>query len=295
MAASFLTMALYGALELGGTKTLAAVGTTPEDLSEPLRIPTTDPESTLSAVIQHFRGFDLDAIGIASFGPIELREDNPAYGSITSTPKPGWPNTRVVAAISESLSLPIGFDTDVNGAALGEGAWGAAVGLSDFVYITAGTGIGGGAVVKGQSVTALGHPEMGHMIVSRAPEDAFAGRCPYHGDCLEGMASGPALEDRFGPLEARQNPSVARDIAAHYLAQAVRNIVYLLAPQRIIIGGGVSVMDGFHDRVRSELTAQLAGYPPIDEVSQPDFVTAPGLGDRSGLAGGLILARDART
>lgn len=288
-------MALYGALELGGTKTLAAVGTSPDDLSDPLRVPTSDPDTTLAAVVEHLRGFDLEAVGIASFGPVELRQTNPAYGSITSTPKPGWSNTDVFGAVADVLGVRVGIDTDVNAAALGEGEWGAAVGLSDFVYITVGTGIGGGAVVGGQSLVAQGHPEMGHMTVLRAPGDSYAGRCPYHGACLEGMACGPALEDRFGPVETRENPAMALGLAANYLAQAVRNIVYLLAPQRVIIGGGVSAMRGFHERVREELIDQLAGYPPVQELAHPGFVTAPGLGDRSGLAGALVLARNALT
>lgn len=284
-------MALYGAVELGGTKTLAAVGTTAANMSEIIRIPTSDPDATLGAVIAHFRQFPIDSIGIASFGPVELRPGHESFGTITSTPKPGWSHADVAGAFSDAFGLPLAIDTDVNGAALGEGEWGAATGLSDFVYITVGTGIGGGAVVNGRTLIALGHPEMGHVPVTPLPGDDFPGRCPYHGGCLEGMASGPALEDRFGPLETRSETTEPRDLAVGYLAQGLRTFVYTLAPQRIIVGGGVSESPEFHAHLRRELGEQLAGYPQIAEHHGDDFVVAPGLGGRSGLAGALVLAR----
>lgn len=286
-------MALYGAVELGGTKTLAAIGTAADDMSEIVRIPTAEPESTLGSVIAHFQKFPIDSVGIASFGPVELRPGHESFGTITSTPKPGWAHTPVAGTFSDALGVPVGIDTDVNGAALGEGEWGAAVGLSDFVYITVGTGIGGGAIVNGRPLIAMGHPEMGHVPVRPLPGDDFPGRCPYHGACLEGVASGPALDDRFGPVEKRSDPGRARDLAAHYVAQGLRAIVYTLAPQRIIVGGGVSEIPGFHEHLREELVDQLSGYPSIAEHEWDSFVVPPGLGDRSGLAGALVLARGA--
>jgi len=285
-------MALYGALELGGTKTLVAVGTAPADLTEPLRIPTTDPEPTLTAAIEHLARHRVDSVGVASFGPVELRPGHKSYGAVTTTPKPGWPMTDVLGIVSTGLDVPAAIDTDVNGAAIGEGKWGAAAGLTDFVYVTVGTGVGAGAVIDGKPLIAQGHPEMGHMTVVPAEGDDYAGRCPFHGGCLEGMASGPAIEDRFGPVGMRADDR-PRDLAAHYVAQGARNIVYALAPQRVIIGGGVSAMAGFHRRVRQELAEQLNGYPPITETGSDDFIAPPGLGDLSGLAGALLLARAA--
>jgi fructokinase len=286
-------MPLYGAVELGGTNTLVAVGTSPTDLSTPQRIPTTDPGATLGSVVEHLNRFQLDSVGIASFGPVELRPYHDSYGVITTTPKPSWAQTPVLETIGDGVEVPVAIDTDVNGSALGEGLWGAGVGLTDFVYITVGTGVGGGAVVRGSTLTGLGHPEMGHVIVTPADGDDYPGRCPYHGVCLEGMASGPALEDRFGPPDSRDAETPARDLAAHYIAQGLRNIVYTLAPQRIIIGGGVSTMNGFHDQTHAELTDQLAGYPPFPEYEQSDFIVPPGLGELSGLAGALVLAQEA--
>jgi fructokinase len=283
-------MAPFGTVELGGTKTLVATGTTPDDLTSPRRIPTEDPETTLGLVVEQLAGEAIEAVGVASFGPIELRPDHPGYGSITRTPKPGWSGTPVLRELTDALGLPVGLDTDVNGSALGEGRWGAAEGLSDFVYLTVGTGIGGGAIAGGSVLGGVSHPEMGHTVVEPHPDDRYPGRCPYHGGCLEGMASGPALEDRFGPVGEWAGESEAMALAVHYLAQVLRNIVYTMAPQRVIVGGGVSSMTGFHEHLRAALASQLQGYPGLLEFTAADYLVAPGLGDRSGLAGGLVLA-----
>lgn len=286
-------MSRLGTIELGGTKTLVAAGNSPEDMSKPLRIPTTDPEMTLARAIEHLSGLEVEALGIASFGPVELRWGHPDYGTIVSTPKPGWSGARVLDVLGDGLGVPAVIETDVNGAALGEGRWGAAKGLTDFVYITVGTGIGGGSVVNGRIAGGLGHSEMGHVVVQPHPDDDFPGRCPYHGTCLEGMANGPALEDRFGPPDTWHDTSAAVELISFYLAQALRDLVYVVSPQRIIVGGGVSRIEKFHSRVRAQLLDQLAGYPGIDEYGSEDYVVAPGLGDRSGLAGGLVLAESA--
>ena len=286
-------MSLYGAVEIGGTKTLVATGTTATDLSEPFRIATTDPKTTLDAVVRHLSDVPIDAVGVASFGPIELRPGHPAFGRITNTPKAQWGNADVLGVITDSLDLPAGIDTDVNGAARGEGRWGAAVNLSDFVYVTIGTGIGGGAVAGGRTIGGLSHPELGHMTVEAHPEDDYPGRCPYHGNCLEGMTSGPALEDRYGPYASWGEGTGALELAVYYVAQGLRNLVYILAPQRVIVGGGVARIEGFHTVLGSALVDQLAGYPPVSDYESPGFVVAPGLGDRSSLAGGLILAAEA--
>lgn len=280
-------MAVYGSVELGGTKTLVGSGTHPDHLA-PISIPTTGPEETLAAVIDILRG--VDAVGIASFGPLELQQGADGYGMVTTTPKPGWLGARVLEVIREGVGVPAGIDTDVNGAALGETRWGAGQGLHTVVYVTVGTGIGGGAVVDGSTLRPLGHPEMGHLVVRRMPGDDYPGRCPYHGDCLEGMASGPALADRYGPHGEWDEDAIR--LASFYLAQGLRDIVYVLAPQRVIVGGGVSRMEGFHDGLQDALVQELAGYPGLSEHGAY-FVVPPGLGGLSGLAGGLVLAESA--
>ena len=285
---------LLGSIEAGGTKWNCAVGTGPEDIHGETRIATTTPGETLDAVVRFLSPHaSMEAIGVASFGPVELRPDHYEYGHITSTPKPHWAGTDVVGTLTRAFHVPVGFDTDVNGAALGEGRWGAAQGLDTFAYLTVGTGIGGGAVVNGQVTHGLVHPEMGHVSVPRHPTDDFPGRCPFHGDCFEGMASGPAIIDRWGRSPSELTGDVrsqALEIEGHYIAEGLRSIVYTLAPQRIIVGGGVSKMEGLFPFIRSALTASLAGYPGLREHREGDFVVPPGLGDRSGIAGGFALA-----
>lgn len=283
---------IYGTVEMGGTKTSCAIGSSPDDLSRELTIPTTDPGETLRRVIDHLASGSAEAVGIASFGPIELRRAHPEYGHMRVTPKEGWTGVDVVGPFSEALGVPIGFDTDVNGAVLGEWSWGAGRGLGSIVYVTVGTGIGGGALVDGRPIHGLGHPEMGHITVRRHPDDDYPGACPVHGDCLEGLAGGPAIEGRHGvPGERLTGHDLTRAIGleAFYLAQMASDMVYTLAPERIIFGGGVSEMPGLVDRVGAGLASELAGYPGLAE-HEDGFVVPPGLGRLSGLAGGLILA-----
>jgi fructokinase len=279
-----------GLVEIGGTKTLVSSGTAPDDITEPVRIDTTDPESTLGAIIDALAETEAAAIGIATFGPVELRRELPGYGSITKTPKRGWEGLPILARVQDAVGVPVRIETDVNAAALGEGSWGAATGLSDFVYITVGTGIGGGAVVAGELVAGTGHPEMGHVTVRRLPGDDYPGRCPYHGDCLEGLASGPALTDRFGPSQGWDAETVRLTVS--YLAQGLRAIVYLLVPQAVVVGGGVSALPGFHAALGDALLAELSGYPGQGDHEE-GFVLAPALGERSALSGCLLVARRA--
>jgi fructokinase len=280
---------------MGGTKTSCALGTSPYDLSPVLTVPTTDPAETLGRVIDHLSAGSPKAVGIASFGPVELRPTHPRYGRITVTPKVGWSGVDVVGPVQDALGVPVGFDTDVNGAALGEWKWGAGKGFDSVVYVTVGTGIGGGALVAGEPIHGLGHPEMGHISVRRHPDDDYEGGCPLHGDCLEGLASGPAIEARHGVTADRlggEELSRALGIEAFYLAQMMRDLVYILAPERIIMGGGVSQMPGLVERVGEDLSTGLSGYPGLDE-HESGFVVPPGLGPLSGIAGGLILAGQA--
>jgi fructokinase len=292
---------IYGAVEAGGTKFVCAVGTAPDDLREERRFPTTEPEDSLAETIAFFEQWTqrygpLRAIGVASFGPVELRRGQTAYGHITTTPKPRWSDTDIVGPLADALRVPIGFNTDVNGAALGEGRWGAAAGLRTFVYLTVGTGIGGGAVVNGEVAEGLVHAEMGHVSVRRLADDDFPGICPFHGDCLEGMAAGPAVAARW--LQPAQNlEGLERDqavsVEAHYLAEGVRNVVYTIAPERVIIGGGITEMPGLFPEIRRKLAATLNGYPGLPEHETDDFVVPPGLGNLAGIAGAIVLAEAA--
>lgn len=290
-----------GAIEAGGTKFVCLVGSDPGHIVAKARVSTGEPAETLAQVIAFFReavaaGGPLDAVGIASFGPVELRRSHPRYGFITTTPKPGWSGIDVVGPVEAALDVPVGFDTDVNGAALGEGRWGAAQGLDTFVYLTVGTGIGGGGVVGGRVAHGLVHAEMGHVSVPRQPGDGFAGVCPFHGDCLEGMASGAAVAARWGrPAEQLTGEELRRAVEweAAYLAAGLRNIVYTIAPQRIVIGGSVAGLPGLFPLMRACLVKALAGYPGLPEHAADDFVLPAALGPLAGPAGALVLAQSA--
>jgi fructokinase len=287
-----------GAVEAGGTKFVCLLGSSPDDIVARARIPTgDDPARTLAAVVDFFAAHPAPAaVGIASFGPVELRPDHPQYGHITSTPKPGWRDVDLVGPIRSALRVPVGFDTDVAGAALGEGRWGAAQGLGTFVYMTVGTGIGAAAVVGGRLAVGLGHAEMGHISVPRQPGDTYPGGCPYHGDCLEGMAAGGAIAARFGrPAEQLDGADLKQAVEweAGYLAAGLRNIVYTLFPERVVIGGSVPQLPGLFPLVRSSLLQMLAGYGSLPEHEAEDFVSPAGLGGLAGPAGALVLAENA--
>lgn len=286
---------LYGAIEAGGTKFVCAVGTGPHDLRSTTRIATTTPEETL----RHVRAFfeaqpTLTALGVGSFGPVDLQPTSPTYGYITSTPKPGWQNTDLAQHLQRELKVPVAFDTDVNAAAIGEHRWGAAQGIGSCLYITVGTGIGGGALVNGEPVQGLVHPEMGHLIIPHdRTRDPYAGFCPFHGDCLEGLAAGPALLDRWGkPAEALPPDHPAWALEAHYLALALVNLILTLSPERIILGGGVMHQEVLFPMIRTEVQTLLNGYvkaPAITDTIEA-YIVPPGLGDQAGILGALALA-----
>ncbi len=289
---------MFGAIEAGGTKFICGIGTGPEDLKI-VQIPTTIPESTIAKAISFFRESkqSIRAIGIGSFGPVDLHSESPTFGHITSTPKPGWRDYNIAGAIGGSLKVPVGFDTDVNASALGEGRWGAAVGLTDFLYLTVGTGIGGGAVVGGSILHGLVHSEMGHIRIPHALSmDPFIGNCPFHGDCLEGLASGPAMQARWGmapeKLPARH---AGWALEAHYLALGLVSWICTLSPQRIIIGGGVMQQPHLFFTIRKELAALLNGYIQTPELMDrlDSYIVPPKLGNRAGVLGALVLAERA--
>jgi fructokinase len=294
---------LLGGVELGGTKCIGLLGTGPGDIRTRTAIPTgDDPEATLSRIQQFLREAiaahgPIRALGVASFGPVDLTRGSPTYGCITSTPKPGWRNTRVADRLAQALDVPVAFDTDVNGAALAEGRWGAARDLADFAYVTVGTGIGVGLVSGGSLVHGFGHPELGHVRVARKAGDDWPGVCSFHGDCVEGLASGGALAARTG-LPAHQVPAEhpAWQPAAHALAQLLHIVVLATAPRRILIGGGVvESRPELLTRIRRELLSSLNGYWDLQALvgGIERYVMPPGLGPLAGPLGALALAADA--
>ena len=291
-------MALWGGIEAGGTKFVCAVGTGPDDIRHEIRYPTGSPDETLATAVEFFKLCGpADAVGIASFGPIDPNPASSAYGYITTTPKEGWANVDFVGAVQSALDVPVGFDTDVNAAALGEWKWGAARGLDTFLYLTVGTGIGGGGLANGKPMRGLLHPEMGHIALPRDPSvDPFEGVCPYHGDCLEGLASGPAIQARWGtPVEELPDAHPAWELEAHYLGAALASFICVLSPQRIVLGGGVMKHAPLIRAVREETRVRLNGYiqsPAILEEMER-YIAAPALGDRSGVLGAIALAQGA--
>jgi fructokinase len=291
---------VFGAIEGGGTKFNLLIGTGPDDIVEEARVPTTTPAETLERSVAFFQrprqGIELAAVGVASFGPIDLDRGSPTYGFITTTPKQAWVHTDVVGRLGAALGVPIGWDTDVNGAALGERRWGAGRDADPLVYITVGTGIGGGAVVEGRPLHGLLHPEMGHLPMPALEGDTFAGICPYHGRCLEGLASGPALQARLGrPAQEVRPDDPVWELEAQYLAYGLFAISAVLSPQRIVVGGGVAGVPSLLDRVRRQLARVNNGYiarPALTDAPET-YVVAPGLGARAGVLGALELARAA--
>jgi len=292
-----MSMNLFGGIEAGGTKFVCAIGTGPADLITE-RFPTTTPAETLAQVIGFFKqrtGGNLSAVGIASFGPVDLDPASPTFGHITSTPKPGWSNCDLVGPVKRALGVPIGFDTDVNAAALGEAEWGAGRGLSDLLYLTVGTGIGGGALVGGRMLHGLVHPEMGHIRIPHDwARDPYPGTCSFHGDCFEGLACGPAMKARWGaPAEELPPDHPAWALEAHYLALGLANLALTLSPKRIILGGGVPHQNHVFAPVRTEFLRLLNGYVRHPAVVEriDEYIVPPGRGDHAGVLGALLLGR----
>jgi len=298
---SFDTTPLFGAIEAGGTKFVCAVGTSTREYVAIGSVATGKPAETMQSVMEFFAEHAPDGlagIGVGAFGPIDIDPLSHTYGTMLPTPKAHWGGFNYLEAIAEYTDAPVAIDTDVNTAARGELAAGAATDLSTFLYLTVGTGVGGGMVVDGRPLIGAGHPEMGHVTIPRAPGDTFPGGCPFHTDCLEGMASGPAIEHRWGRPGGLlgEFQTRATEFEAWYLGIALADFTLTLAPQRIILGGGVSRMDGLIDRVRDRMHRQLNGYVhALAERNALDtFVVLPGLGDRSGITGALDLAKSVR-
>lgn len=292
---------LLGGVEAGGTKFNCIIGTGPDDIRTRAHFQTTTPEETLGKVKQFFadgiRKFGpLDALGVATFGPADLNKKSATYGYITSTPKQGWSNTDMVGFFKGSLGVPVGFETDVNGAALGEGLYGAAQGLDNFVYVTIGTGIGAGVVINGSLLNGVMHPEVGHMLIPQEPGiNGFDGNCPFHKGCLEGLASGPAIEKRWGVTGDRlPDPHPAWDLQAHYLAVMCINLTLCYSPERIILGGGVMKQKQLFAKIRDRFAALMNDYLSMPHLKQLDtYIVPPALIGMSGELGALSLARSA--
>jgi len=292
-------MSVYGGVEAGGTRFVCVIGSSPDSLEAETSFATTTPQETIDRTIaffQRYRGREpLSAVGVGSFGPVDLNPTSPKFGYITATPKPGWANTEFLGRVSRALGVPVGFDTDVNAAALGEATWGAAKGLETFVYLTVGTGIGGGGMVNGQLLHGLLHPEMGHLRVPHdLVKDPYPGACPFHGDCLEGLAAGPALLGRWGRRAEELPPDhPAWKLEAHYLAQGLANLICTLSPQRIILGGGVMRQTGLFQMVRQNVQQLLSGYLQVPAILEQidQYIVPAALGNRAGVLGAIALAR----
>lgn len=293
-------MALLGGIEAGGTKFVCAVGTGPDDLQAEIRIPTTMPQETISQVIDFFQQQikqtgDLAAIGIGAFGPVDVCENSPKFGWFLNTPKPGWQQVDFVGTIKRELNIPVGFDTDVNAAALGEYQWGNGIGLGSLIYLTVGTGIGGGGVMGGRPIHGLLHPEMGHILIPHdLSVDPFVGACPFHQDCLEGLASGFAMEKRWQQKAASlpaDHPAWA--LEAHYLATGLINFILTLSPERIILGGGVMEQPQLFPLIRSQVRERLNAYLEVPQIMADidNYIVPPKLGSKAGIMGAFVLAQ----
>lgn len=290
---------LYAGIELGGTKCIGILARTPDDIIGEIRLPTALPADTLPALRHQLDAwrerYEIAALGIASFGPLDLHPDSPTHGHIIRTTKEGWSDMDLIGSLVPP-GLNARLDTDVNGAALAEGRWGAARRLSTFAYITVGTGVGVGSIVSRRTIVGLGHSEAGHLRVPRREGDAWPGACFYHGDCVEGLASGPALRAASGMDPATldfDHPVMER--AAQALAHLCHNLVLTTSPERILIGGGVAAArPEWLERIRALLIESLGPYAWADRIADdPDFLSSPALGNRAGPLGAIALAADA--
>lgn len=287
---------IYGALEAGGTKMICAVCKEDGEILEQCSIPTTEPDETIPAIISYFKDKNIVSLGVACFGPIDLDKNSPTYGYITSTPKLKWQNYPLLPVLKEALSVPMGFDTDVNGSLLGELTYGDSKGIENAVYITIGTGIGGGVCTNGRLLHGMLHPELGHMKMVPHEKDSFPGYCPFHKNCFEGMASGPAIEARYGKkaVELCDDASVW-EIEAYYIGQALSNIILTLSPERIILGGGVMHQAQLFPLIREEVRNQLNAYLKTKELEAIEsYIVPASLNDNQGILGCLKLAIDAK-
>lgn len=281
-----------GALEAGGTKMVVAIGNEQGEIFDRLSIPTREPEITMPELVDYFKSSKVDALGIGCFGPIDLNRESATYGYITSTPKLPWRNYNIVGTFSEALQVPIGFDTDVNASAIGEATWGSTKDVKNSIYITIGTGVGVGVIIDGKPLHGMLHPEAGHILLSKHPEDNFKGTCPYHENCLEGLAAGPAIEARYGKKADELSEQVeVWVLEGYYIAQALVNYILTLSPQRIILGGGVMHQEQLMPIIHRDVLRMLNGYiltPQLQDIEK--YIMLPELNDNQGIMGCIRLA-----
>ncbi len=284
-----------GALEAGGTKMVCAIGDETGKIFEQISIPTITPEETVPKMVEYFKKANVEALGIACFGPIDPDKSSPTYGHITSTPKLPWQNYNIVKAFEDALGCPAGFDTDVNGSVLGEATFCQAKGKKCVAYATIGTGVGVGVFIEGKLLHGMLHPEAGHVLIQRRADDSYPGRCPFHKNCLEGMAAGPAIEERWGKkaIELKDKKEVW-DLEAYYIAQALTGYVLTLSPEMIILGGGVMHQEQLFPMIRNYVKEMLNGYIKTEEIGNMDsYIVPASLHDDQGIMGCLELARRA--
>ena len=284
-----------GALEAGGTKMVCAIGDETGKIFEQISIPTITPEETVPKMVEYFKKANVEALGIACFGPIDPDKSSPTYGHITSTPKLPWQNYNIVKAFEDALGCPAGFDTDVNGSVLGEVTFGQAKGKKCVAYATIGTGVGVGVFIEGKLLHGMLHPEAGHVLIQRRADDGYPGRCPFHKNCLEGMAAGPGIEERWGKkaIELKDKKEVW-DLEAYYIAQALTGYVLTLSPEMIILGGGVMHQEQLFPMIRNYVKEMLNGYIKTEEIGNMDsYIVPASLHDDQGIMGCLELARRA--
>ena len=289
-------MKYYGSLEAGGTKMVCAIGDEQGHILERVSIPTLAPENTMPAILDFFRNKNISALGIGCFGPVDLDKKSPTYGHITTTPKLAWKNYDIVGVCEKELGVPVGFDTDVNGSALGEATWGCTKNLDNSIYITVGTGIGVGVIIDKKPYHGMIHPEGGHIFLARHPQDPMErGVCPYHELCLEGLASGPSIQARWGkPGVELADRKEVWELEAYYLAQAICSYIMILSPEKIIVGGGVAHQEQMMPLIRAEVLRQMGGYITAKGMQDLDnYIVLPSLNDDQGILGALKLAMDA--
>ena len=287
---------LIGGIEAGGTKMVCAVGDENGVIKDRTSFPTRQPEETFADMIAYYRNWDIQALGIGCFGPLDLNRQSRTYGYITKTPKPGWGNCDIVGAFKDALGVPVGFDTDVNGAVLGEVTWGAAKGLDSAIYITIGTGVGVGVYVNGGLLHGLVHPEGGHILLIRHPKDTYEGKCPFHKNCVEGLAAGPSIEARWGKKAAElADRDEVWEMEAYYIAQAITDYIFSYSPQKIILWGGVMHQEKLFGMVRKEVLNLLNGYVAHEMITEhiDQYIVPPALGENPGIMGAIKLGLDA--
>lgn len=287
---------LIGGIEAGGTKMVCAVGDENGVVKDRTSFPTRQPEETFADMIAYYRNWDIQALGIGCFGPLDLNRQSRTYGYITKTPKPGWGNCDIVGAFKDALGVPVGFDTDVNGAVLGEVTWGAAKGLDSAIYITIGTGAGVGVYVNGGLLHGLVHPEGGHILLIRHPKDTYEGKCPFHKNCVEGLAAGPSIEARWGKKAAElADRDEVWEMEAYYIAQAITDYILSYSPQKIILWGGVMHQEKLFGMVRKEVLNLLNGYVAHETITEhiDQYIVPPALGEDPGIMGAIKLGLDA--